>query len=539
MVAAAGYEFASNLSNLPSKPAKPVPPLPRQPLNITNKSVDPAKPVVHGFETTVQKKTPSAYAPVLTPQIPKFFNAHMTGPIVTLPDSDDQLVPIRQAPLPVVPVAGSGFSNKVCSAAVAAATAAGLPPQFAGAAHQLCVEYLPSAYQLGYQTIKSAKRYLTRVIEDKFMAKGKNKGVKALKGAKSSAYSMQRVTGAPSGGARNMARVEAPVAVTLKVNRRSKPKMRVVGDAVVIQHSEMISSVVSGAFTNNISAFSCTGFRANPGVASVFPWLSSVAVNYEKYRFRRLSFTIVPLVSTSYSGRIGVGFDYDSSDSVPGSRQEFYALTTHAENMPWEAASILVKCDTAYKFTGTHTTADSKLIDQGQVILMSDSISNGGTLTSPIALYDVIVDYEVELIEPQQALFATQIFAKRGNFVANTNLGQGTDTTTIAGPQNCESAMCLTNSVVSFAVPAGNYFVSGYYSWASGTPTFTLAGTGNIKANAVVSGSTVQVTGVVQSSVDFTINLNLGGVTWNANLNLFNTAISRIPTSVYNAYLNA
>jgi len=174
--------------------------------------------------------------------------------------------------------------------------------------------------------------------------------------------------------------------------------MRASGDAFVIAHSEMLGSILTGSPTSNVTAYRCVGFRANPGMSTVLPWLSTMAVNFEKYRFKRLRFTLVPLVSTAFNGRIGVGFDFDSSDTTPGNRQEFYSLTTHCENMPWQACGVDVKCDGTYRFTCTHVAADNKLIDLGQVVVMSDSISNGATISAAFPIYDLIVDYEVELI---------------------------------------------------------------------------------------------------------------------------------------------
>jgi len=133
----------------------------------------------------------------------------------------------------------------------------------------------------------------------------------------------------------------APVSASHNVSRRSKPKMSIKGDSVIVRHSEMVGAVLTGAPSSNVTAYRAVGYRANPGISTIFAWLSSFAVNYEKYRFRSLKITLVPLVATSFSGRIGVGFDYDSSDAVPGNRQEFYALTTHAESMPWQCVLLM------------------------------------------------------------------------------------------------------------------------------------------------------------------------------------------------------
>jgi hypothetical protein len=425
-------------------------------------------------------------------------------------------------------------TSAICETAVAGALALGLPAFLAPSAYSLCENALPGIKARGVLKGKQLVGDLVKRIESKFMAKNKsgNRNM-SQRGALTSGKAKQpQIVG--------MGRTTAPVAVSRPIRKNSKPKMSLSGDAMVIRHSEMIGSILSGAPTSNVTAFRAISFRANPGISTVFPWLSSVAVNYEKYRFKYLRFVIVPLVATTYSGRIGVGFDYDSTDTVCGNRQEFYALTTHAENMPWEASMIEVKCDKAYKFTGTHTAADNKLIDQGQVIVMSDTISNGGTISAAIALYDLIVDYEVELIEPQQALFATQSFSGTGSFVVANHLGVGTDTTLISGPSVVEDISVTSATVLTVLLPAGTYAFSLLANWSAGAASIAIttpvAGSAN-KLTSIGGSSYTLASGVFTCQTEFTLVLTVGTVAWNANLNKFNLLVSRTTSAVYTNYV--
>jgi hypothetical protein len=425
-------------------------------------------------------------------------------------------------------------TSAICETAVAGALALGLPAFLAPSAYSLCENVLPSIKARGVLKGKQIVGDLVKRIETKFMAKGKaaNRNINQRGTSTSGRGKQPQIVG--------MGRTTAPVAVSRPIRKNSKPKMSLSGDAMIIRHSEMIGSILSGAPTSNVTAFRATSFRANPGISTVFPWLSSVAVNYEKYRFRYLRFMIVPLVATTYSGRIGVGFDYDSTDAVCGNRQEFYALTTHAENMPWEASVIEVKCDKAFKFTGTHTAADNKLIDQGQVIVMSDTISNGGTISAAIALYDLIVDYEVELIEPQQALFATQSFANTVSLVVANHLGTGTDTTLISGPSVVEDTIITSATVLTVSLPAGTYTFLTSANWTAGNASLTITTpvAGSVsKTQSSVGTSFVVGIGVLSSQTDFTLVFTLGGVAWNANLIKFNLLITRTTSAVYTNYI--
>lgn len=331
----------------------------------------------------------------------------------------------------------------------------------------------------------------------------------------------------------------APVAISHQIKRTNKPRMSVRGDGVCIAHSEMLGSIMSGNVSSNVTLFRAIGMRANPGISSVFPWLSSVAVNYEKYRFKRLTFSIVPLVSTQFSGRIGVGFDYDSSDLPPGNRQEFYSLSTHSETMPWQATSVSVKCDPNFKFTGTHVAADNKLIDQGQVILMSDSVSNGTSIVAAIPLYDLIVDYEVELIEPQQALFATQAFVTTSNLTPGVGLATGTDPTIASGP-NIITGTLVTGTKLSFLLPAGSYSLASEIVFTAGGPSIVVntasAGVTIKTVESHAGGTSVSLT-VVTSSTDMQIDFNLSGTNFTANVGKLDFLISRVASPVVINYV--
>jgi len=54
----------------------------------------------------------------------------------------------------------------------------------------------------------------------------------------------------------------------------------------------------------------------NPAGPAEFPWLSRLAQNYSKYRFRKLVISYVPYVGTTTNGFVGIGSFYDSEDAI-------------------------------------------------------------------------------------------------------------------------------------------------------------------------------------------------------------------------------
>jgi len=65
-------------------------------------------------------------------------------------------------------------------------------------------------------------------------------------------------------------------------------------ESTVISHREYIADVVSG--TGTPTAFDITKLAINPGDSNSFPWLSSIAINYEEYELLGL---VYQFVSTS------------------------------------------------------------------------------------------------------------------------------------------------------------------------------------------------------------------------------------------------
>nr|UHS72293.1 MAG: putative coat protein [Tombusviridae sp.] len=272
---------------------------------------------------------------------------------------------------------------------------------------------------------------------------------------------------------------QAPVARTLKIRKQSKPKQKNIANGVVITHSEMLASVITHGTT---LTYNCTSLVANPGRSVMFPWLSTIAANYDKYRFRKLNVSFVTNQATSTAGKVGLGFDYDSTDPVPGDRIEFFALTHHVEGAVWDSLTLPIPCDKQYRFTNTHTTTDSKLIDMGQVLVMTDQV-----VATNSNIGDVIVDYEVELIAAQQAIFSTQV-ALNSNVVPVAGLDYFT-TGQQAGPFHFTFQGSTTATALIVGVSQGYYIMHSYLQDTGS------AGGVTVNTGGATTGVTVTSTG--------------------------------------------
>ena len=116
-------------------------------------------------------------------------------------------------------------------------------------------------------------------------------------------------TGRKSGAIpRNDRKIQAPAAVGRVVSSGRSgdrvPTMGARGRSMRLSHVERFATV-----SPTSSVFAVTSYSLNPGLASIFPWLSDVANRFEKYKFSKISFRYVPQ-SAALAGLVTLAFDF-------------------------------------------------------------------------------------------------------------------------------------------------------------------------------------------------------------------------------------
>jgi hypothetical protein len=128
-----------------------------------------------------------------------------------------------------------------------------------------------------------------------------------------------------------------------------------------------------------------------------FPWLSTLARRFEKYRFKSVTFHYCPLVPTTATGYVLLAYDGDAGDNFPASRFEAENLGVTARVSPWDATSLSIPANylnrTLFVRGGDVPSGqDIKTFDCGTLYVFSTS--------STYPSGDLYVDYEVELSMP-------------------------------------------------------------------------------------------------------------------------------------------
>lgn len=252
----------------------------------------------------------------------------------------------------------------------------------------------------------------------------------------------------------------------------TKPKFVIpaVGGCIRIQHSEFYANL-SGATT-----FTAQSVSLNPGLASTFPWLSSLANNFESYVFHSLRVVFRTMKGTSTNGEVILSIDFDAADEVPGSKQVMFSYEGTVKSAPWEnlmysaSKGNLRKSLTYYTREGAITNTDVKTYDVGNMILAVDACAD----TSIIG--DIFLEYDVELMTPQLLpIGASQPISQKltGGAVSNASFLGATPTS--AGSTIVRGAV----NTLTFQTP-GEYLV-----------TVTLIGTVFAAITSAASTATV------------------------------------------------
>lgn len=201
---------------------------------------------------------------------------------------------------------------------------------------------------------------------------------------------------------RRQTKIPAAVAV---ISRPRAPKFSGRRDGgVIIKHSELSRNVIGSIIfaINNAPV----GFAINPGNEDLFPWLTSVAMSYETYRFRKLHFRYEPLVPTTSPGAVYLAVDYDAAEQAPGTKYDMMAYKSATRGSVWSpfnmplAASDLGTSVPA-RYTLDHypitTQIDIRMYNLGNLFIGAEGCESDGAV-----LGEIWVDYEVELFTPQK-----------------------------------------------------------------------------------------------------------------------------------------
>lgn len=297
------------------------------------------------------------------------------------------------------------------------------------------------------------------------------------------------------------------------------------GNCVTVRHREYIGDVSSSiAFTN-------TTYSINPGLATTFPWLSTIAGNFEEYDFKQLVFqfkstsadalnstntalgtvvgaTIYNSVNAAFSNKQQMENYEFAKSSKPSEDQVYPVECAHGEN-PVEQLYI--------RTSGVPTGADPRLYDLGTF-----QLATVGSQAAAV-VGELWVSYTVELYKPKLDAISDEILSSHW-ILPTTALMSGAGPyfgTVVPAPVTGSTLNCtLGATTITFptTVSTGNFI--GHYclrgtTWAQAS-TLTFAFTSNCQALNIFTGSTQTASGYVgvglsSNMIDVTFAVKITG----------------------------
>jgi len=182
---------------------------------------------------------------------------------------------------------------------------------------------------------------------------------------------------------------------------------------VIIRHKEYLGDI------NPSKEFSNETFPLNPGVEKTFPWLHTVAQQFEQYELRGCVFQFRSLSSdtftTSAGGNTALGsvimateynvYDADYQDKQEMENAEFSNSCKPSCSMlhPIECARGLSTVTRLYVRTPENSTSvgDQRLYDLGKFQIATVGMQGDATELPSFTIGELWVSYEVEFFKPQ------------------------------------------------------------------------------------------------------------------------------------------
>jgi len=313
----------------------------------------------------------------------------------------------------------------------------------------------------------------------------------------------------------------APVAFS---NRQTQSQASIIskGGSTVIRHKEFVVNILGQptftAVPNGNGIGGAFNFPIQPGSPIMFPWLSTIAQNFEQYRFRKLVARYVPRCGTGTQGSILLVPDYDAADPAPPNEQAASNNQDMSEDVCWRSLechldiSRMFPAKDQFKYVRTGSPGvnqDVKTYDGGNLWLFTSDAAANNTVFGKLW-----VEYEVEFKTPQVANGYT---APANSWIAIAGT-TGTNQLIVApGVVNGTLPITLVGTTITFP-SAGRYTVlySGSAATSVTASSFVAAGGctldnsyyTNFSGNLMLSGN-----GSTAMSFAAVVNVTVAGAT--------------------------
>jgi len=247
-----------------------------------------------------------------------------------------------------------------------------------------------------------------------------------------------------------------------------------------------------GEITGTV-AFQNTQFQVNPGQVGTFPWLSTIAARFEKYRFQYLEFyykrEVSEFATAGQTGKVIMSFDTDALDAPPASKQQMEDTVPHVDAMPCENMRLVIAPQYLHGQTDAYYVRPGGLPAGGDIKTYDVGNLNVGTIATTAAVVgELHVRYRVELMIPvleNQLVQAPRSAAYFQSAAGEASGGTGVATTLLLATAT-QNGLGIVNTAGSMVPPVGSYLVTAVNTALNTVPGDLTASVLNFKKNGAV-----------------------------------------------------
>ena len=253
-------------------------------------------------------------------------------------------------------------------------------------------------------------------------------------------------------------------------NGNQIPKFASTKQTNIVCHREYLGDIFGTAGFNN------TSYPLNPGIATTFPWLSSIAQNYQQYKFHGIIFEFRPLitdfVTNGAPGVVIMATNYNADVPIYTTKQEMENSEYAVSVKPTRDLMHGVECATTQTVL-SELYIRSGAVSSGQDLRLYD-LGNFqfATQSNPIQdLGELWVSYCVEFFKP---VLPSDVGGNVLSFETNRSSVTVPNPfgTVVSGAVGTLDVV-VTNDTLSWTGQPGNHYVIAI-CWNSG-PNFAVA----------------------------------------------------------------
>jgi hypothetical protein len=247
----------------------------------------------------------------------------------------------------------------------------------------------------------------------------------------------------------------------------------------IVCHREYVTDIVGASiYTNRL-------FPLNPGIATTFPWLSSIAAGYQQYKFHGIVIEFRPLV-TDYvtNGAPGVmvlATEYDASNPGFTSRQQAENSEFAVSTKPTLPLLHMIECNPAEQQMKLYNVRTGPLGVNDDLKLFDLGLTQVITQLNPTQLLgEIWISYCVEFFKPIIPV-VIPVGGAYHLFATGVSSTQPFGTSAIRRSGSLLSTEVFTAGIqsITLTLTPGRYYQVSYYARAGTSITgVTIGATG-------------------------------------------------------------